>query len=351
MASAFGPLVEPGWPDLTKGAPDIGASFMKGIAGAATIAEIGAKRQRLENQLAMYALKMQDMEADNALARDRFDLAVKAQQLNSEQKQGALELAKERATNQADHWYNMHQEAIAREGRLSDTQKRKDEDKAKVEEASANLETVRARVQAENPNLEPGSDAFLAKLREAASADIGKLPTSSRNKWDAIFLHQHNEDRNFQVKSLDTDRKIFNSNVARVLQAGDTLNIDYDKFLHPETLPPYQTKEGGWFGTGVGAKTVDTGDKSIIVKDPVTQLPVARRVSMATLNQFKKDLQDLNRRQANVGSLISRHDIGVSGAHPWPSNGRAGLVPGQTYQKPDGSGEAGLWDGQKFLAP
>lgn len=73
VQTAFGPIVEPGWPDL-KG-PDMGAKF---LSGAYIMGNINAKRQALENQMAQYALKIQGMEQENSLKEKKYELDKQA---------------------------------------------------------------------------------------------------------------------------------------------------------------------------------------------------------------------------------------------------------------------------------
>jgi hypothetical protein len=65
--TAFGPLIEPVHPPP---APDLGQTFLNAFYIGS---QINAKKQALENQLALQSLKIQQQEGDAALREKKFE--------------------------------------------------------------------------------------------------------------------------------------------------------------------------------------------------------------------------------------------------------------------------------------
>lgn len=217
VQTAFGPIVEPGWPDL-KG-PDMGAKF---LSGAYIMGNINAKRQELENKMAMYALKMQQMEGEDSLKEKRYQLAVDTLQSNIQHKDQMLEL-QGRGADAKDAMVQLA---------LNKFDQRNAGDKAMFDAATNVLTTV-PKDDERFPN------AFLqAVTSNARDADPAKARMLIQTN-----VNDYNINANRQDTALAHREKMLLDKIGSKLYGDPTLHFT-DPIEHPELYPEEMTGGG-----------------------------------------------------------------------------------------------------------
>jgi hypothetical protein len=293
VQTSFGPLVEPGWPSTLPGQPDISKNFLSGFQLAATVK---GKQLALQNQLANYSLKMQQMQNEDEMSKAKYELAVARLASSNDIARERLDFQRDRASTLADF-------AMQRENRLQSVIDDKVKTKAESEDASFNLNLLPSQLAEEG--YQKGTNEYYNQWRARAAPDLSKLPTSLRKSAEANALKEYKDSRDFQLKMLESDEKAFAHDYGRVVQSGDDLNINLAPMLHPETLEPETT---GWFW-----------DKKKTGKVVVGTTPEGkpRTTTMDELNKFKTRYQSIQKRRETIGPDPDRPDLGLPAkTHP-----------------------------------
>ena len=286
-STAFGPLVEPGWPDL-KG-PDMGQKF---LAGAALGAEMNRRKQALENQLALYALKAQQMENQNSIRERQFELATQVADWKHEKDVQGLNDASRRID-------------LARDG--MDLREQafnfKTEKERQRQEGVAGIFNALSELDAEG--IKPGDPNYEREVLSRTAPFAATAPSAVVNNVQRNALNKHNDAIKQSRIAFDSEQRQFYNDIGRVLYGGNTLTQNLDPILHPEKLP--DETSGGIGGWSIGPyKNKPTGNK--IVTGPDGKKAT---VSMKDINDLKKRWDAITARRNSIPSPVDRADLGV----------------------------------------
>lgn len=217
VQTAFGPLVEPGWPDL-KG-PDLGAKF---LSGAYIMGNINAKRQELENKIAALSLKSMSDEADNARKDGMYQLAVERLQSSNQFKDQEIQLRT--------------QAGEARDARVQlafDKFDQRNAGNKALFDAANNVLTTIPKDDERFPN------AFVqAVTNNARDADPAMYRTLIKTNID-----DYNLNANRQNTALVHQEKMLLDKIGSRLYGDPTLHLT-DPIEHPELYPEEMTGGG-----------------------------------------------------------------------------------------------------------
>jgi hypothetical protein len=299
VQTAFGPLVEPGWPTTMGTQPDFAKSLSSGFELAATLK---GKQLALQNQMFNNLLKMQAMDNEMANNKTKAEIAVQKLTASNELGHERLEAYKERGDNIAIF-------AREREDRLHSLVDEKIKDKQKSDEASFELNMLPQQLASEG--FTPGTEEYYNQLRARSAPHLAVLQPSLRKSAESGILSKYKDDRSFNLKQLESDERAFAHEYGREV-TGDDLNIDTYPMYHPDKLPDQKT--GGYFWTDIGAKT--TGKKLVKGIDPSTGQPGDRPIAVQRLTDFKTRYEKLIKRREKLGPDVNRPDLGIHGIDP-----------------------------------
>lgn len=280
--TAFGPLVEPGWPNLQ--GPDLARNF---LSGAQLGASINAKQRALENQLAGLTLKAQAMEYDHELDRAKFGLAQDKLQMQADRNAALLDIAhanlglREQTANLAVTKYN------------------------DLVEGKSGL--VEAQAILDSEHLHPGDEGYIERFNQLTAPIIGKVPTSTLNAVQRSVYNNNNAAIKEKQQYLNSDTKHFTSEASGILYGNaNPVNPDLTPVIDYEKLPN-KWSGGGWFG----------GDVKI---DPTVKLVpqtdgTEREVAVSELRRLNARYKELDgiRQSLAKRHVVDRPDLGVHG--------------------------------------
>lgn len=306
-ATAFGPLVEPGWPDL-KG-PDIAEKF---LAGAALGANINAKQKALENQLALYSLRAQGAENLNEIREKQYELARDKMMLGNQVAWANVDLAQQRVqgmlTNQEQLRALASDKVQIANDRLQEeiNNNRKKWDRWNSQQkAQSQMMGIEAQVLGEG--LTPGTEEYKRRVTQLSSNFAGQLSPSVYNGVQrTLFMNNNAAWQQKRTAVLDQE-KAFRDDIKDNVW-GDGITTDLRPILHPEQFP--HPKKGNWWS---GYET-DPNSIEIPAKDP-TGMPYQRPVAIKTLQDMKKRYEELQKTKSQIGTGINRPDLGVYTDH------------------------------------
>jgi hypothetical protein len=289
-----GPLVAPGWPSTLPGAPDLGKTFLTAFQVGS---EVNRRKQQLENQMALYALRAQKMELDRTLDEKKFLMAQDAQQRRIEHQADMLD------------FYKMREERIAGDVKNAlDWQKEKFEVTGEARDA---LSDVRAQLAAEH--LFEGDKGYPERAIELFNSNpyTKYLPSSSSNAWWKSLYNNHNAKATENTRTFETYRKAFDYN-AREITRGGALEGGINRILDYEKLPDETKTEGGkqfgWWT--VGGKQVPTGRKKVQVRAADGTL-TEEAVPVERLQELRNQYQTMTEMQRKLAPVVERPDLGV----------------------------------------
>ena len=299
--------------------------------------------QRLQNQSVMDQLAYEKMQRNDDFRYQQLFVTANRDAQNDQNRVAALQLQAIKIGNDATLSELQKNIEIAKLERLRDNDQEKIKTKAKQDDDFAQAITIPGHVQQANPDLLPGSDQLMHKAVDEMAPYLKDQPASIKNAIMNKLYTDHNNERNAAFREQQITEQGLKHDIARSLQAGDDLNINYDPILNWEKLPNATTITGPIWNRKV---TVDRSQKQMTIVDPTTKQQVPRNVSIAELQDFKKRILDMRKRRDQIGHLVDMPDIGVNASQPWP--GKEYVVPGNRYNMPDGSGKSGYWDGTKW---
>jgi hypothetical protein len=334
MAARYGSQVEPGWIGgaAMPGAPDIGAKFLAGLQVG--ISGMG-KEQQYKNQLASYALKVQNMEyqqqrdADKyALAQERMKWDQDKWQLNNQWQRVKEQNDVDAATRANDFREQGLILRSQREERLSDKI-------TKTNEAEGGAAGVLSYLQTQGIGF--GHPDFYAKYTELMTpwlAHSATVKTTFSN-----MLQKSNQVRDDNQRALDAAEKRFNENIGQTLGGGNVLEQNKQWYLHPED---YEDVWEGGIGFGShGFGRVKTDKKKIILSTGAEKI-----VHMNDIQKLQREAADLETRRKGIAAPINQPDIGVMSAEPAPAR-KEDMQPNHVYTFPTGTFR---WTGTDLVA-
>lgn len=281
------------------------------MKGMALTAEIGRKRQQMENQLANYALKMQAMEDDRKNDAIRNEIAWARLAQANDFKERELLHEKEKTEIRGERWAQEQATRDAREERLQGVVDDKRQKGETMEEASYNLNLLPGQLQ--NEGYKKWTSQYYDQLRNRSAYDLSRLPAQLQKSKEAGLLREYKDARDAELKRLQSDEKAFAVDYARnITGTGNELELDLRPLEDPKSLP--DAKTGGFEFFGGGKKI--PGKKLIKALDPETNTIVDHPVSMAKLNKFKQRYQELQKRREQLGPDVERPDIGIYNIDP-----------------------------------
>ena len=334
MANEFSPTVQPQMPD----SPDLSAKFMTGVQVGNSIwqahANNNAKQQAMENQLAQYALRAQQMQHENTMREGYFNLAKLKQDTAMQNFQTDMQwkMYKEQEdTRDRDRNYDLRDWGQqVKEQKADEFIQRKQNEATGT--AGMNQDLANLAGQETQPSYEKDVLNLGSKWAPYGPAAIQNIVQNRLNA--ATVMRDHAK------RAVDADEKDFYDNIGRKIGGGNTLQQNLDWIEHYENLP--DDKQGGWFGTSAGAHT--TGKKQIV--DPNTGNVISTQ-DTGYLENLRNQYHSIMQRKANIADPINRPDIGVYSPVPLPTD-RSQWQVGHSYYSPV-NGQPAQWTGTEFL--
>jgi hypothetical protein len=271
-------------------------------------ASINSKRQQLENQLAMMALRQQHMENQDAIREAQFGLATTRMQMGHE-----MDVA--RLQNTIDHqarMYDLAQTQEERRGATVDYKIQKDQDR---NNAQANLLNLRSQLAEEG--ITPGHPDYYSRYSAAIAAAaqtgsfspsetvaLSKAPATEQNT--AINSLHRASKAEYDALAHDASNTIFGA-------SGASGSFDPRPILHPEQFPDeYKPQKFDWSTFSYGPKE-PTGYKLIPTMTAQGKPGPPRRVAVEDLVNLNKRYQDWQANNAKIPPLVNVPDAGVFG--------------------------------------
>lgn len=290
-STAFGPLVEPGWPNLPQS--DLGTKFVNAFAIGT---EISRRKQALENQLAGMALKAQAMENQTQLREMQFGLAQQRLEFDRDKALQNAEFARERL-GMADQTLGLRQAMFdAKQQKLSD-----------AAEGTANLFNAEASLAEEG--IHPGDKNFEAEyLRRISNtgAPPSVISAAARTALSNHYAQVRNRERDFDAQ-MKAFRERFGAEVF-----GNPMIQDVSVLGDPKSLPDDTTTTGVW----PFRETKPTGKKLVSSVDP-SGVALNKPVSLSVLEKYKKQYDQLI---AGKNDIPLTHDHSDLGVYSQPAN-------------------------------
>jgi hypothetical protein len=307
--TAFGPLVEPGWPSSLPGPPDLGKIFLN---AAYLGSEMSRKKQQLENQLQLYALKAQQSEGQMALQEQKFGLAQQAMDLRHEKDVQDIEKTRD-AMQRGWESLGLREQQLdinkSREDRIAEHQK-------KIADGALGALQTQGEMGGKDP-LDPGyvTDYYSTLIKNTG----GNLPPATVNS----ILRNVKNDRNqklAQAEKANADElKYFQERVGSELY-GNPKITNPDPYLHPEKYGD-EPKPQTWSDWFQGAPRQTTGNKLIPIRDPSTGKVIdTRKASVDDLTRYNKEYRDIVARGQKLPRQEADPSLGVYPVNDLPRN-------------------------------
>lgn len=288
VQTAFGPIVEPGWPDL-KG-PDMGAKF---LSGAYIMGNINAKTQALQNQMAQYALKAQGLEQENALNEKKFALAQQGQEQKYDMANWRADIAERRLQLGGDA-FNLTAQKY--EDRITGNQA--------MIGAAASL--AQDGIGKDDPRY---PDEFLRRVT-AASA---KGDPSVYHQLVQSNINDYNINANRQDAVLQRQEKMLLDKIGSKLYGDPTLHLT-GPIEHPENYPE-ETSGGGWGWGNFGLPTYKAGEEKTGYRTGSITLPTGdeKPVKFKTtdITSLAKEWQALQQAKSKRLPVVDMPSLGI----------------------------------------
>lgn len=302
--TAFGPLVEPGWAGGAQmpGSPDIAGTFAHAALSTFQLtANMNAKQQALQNQLAMYALKQQQLEGDMDLKEKMFNIRAGQIEQNT-----AL---RERAMTTDAYFKNQASQIQAqRLGLAQDTFDAKRQDIDKRDDSIAGFANAKSDLIASG--VVPGTHEYWTGITNAVAANP-YLPSNQKN----AALKEAGFNQNAAIKSQQDNVKAkeqeFMHRMSNTLYGTATNTdlqpvLDYNLYTKPEYAP--QTWDD-WFHN---RPAQPTQNRLITIKDAQGKAIGTRKVPAQTLTDFNKEWQGIQAQRHGIAPMINDPTIGVT---------------------------------------
>ena len=288
-STAFGPLIEPAatYPGAAQ-PPDLGQKFLNAFYIGS---EINRRKQQLENQLAIAALKAQQQENMMSLREQQFGLAQQKADWQHQKDMQMVEFAGERM--------GLGQQALDIKQAIFDreTQKRSDEGEA-VQKFFQNEAEMAQR------GIRPGTENYETELFNSMPPN---LPASLRNNILKTRLTENVNTANNMERQNAVAMDSFAKRVGREVFGTPTIQ-DFTILKDPDSLPSKWTQEGVWpFKT----TKIDPKIKLVPSYDP-GDVQTIKEVPLSTLKSFKKEYEDLLEQKSHLPVLHDHPDLGVS---------------------------------------
>jgi hypothetical protein len=312
VQSAFGPIVEPGWPSTLPGQPDLIGAYQSAFQ---LHAAVNARRQEAEIELANHILRAKQAQYDNVMREKEFGLASKKVDLDYGAKIRGYEMREERLTK---NWEDKERDDKWRERKYNDIMSAKD--------ALLGLDDAVGKSPGEEGYPEE-FDAAARSVRDKLSLLPNQVFNSMRNKK----MKSHNENAASAWSQFHQDEKSLSEDISKSAFAGK-LETNYGSILDYNLLEPETKGTGlrGWFGWGTENKP--TG-KLLVPQPGGGTLPVA----VSELQRLKKRIQDVEARRLHLPYTVHIPEVGVydEGKEPAPNDARM-RRQNSVYITPDG---------------
>jgi hypothetical protein len=247
VPSAFGSLVEPGWPSTLPGGPDLTSAFM---SAAQLKAQTNAKQQQLMNQLASYALRAQNLEHDREMDQKKFELAQQAQEIRNFSEVNDAKNAAARLAYQ----YEAMGARNERDKLNYDLRAKKDTDRIVGQQGLA-----RIRNDAHNLGYQEGTQEFRNYVDAHVNEIEGLIPSSELKQT----LKPIYKDENANIKAIRTalfqDKANLDADIKKEVWANSKMT-GTDPVDRPDLVPDEMTGQDffGRGGTRTGRKQIKT---------------------------------------------------------------------------------------------
>jgi hypothetical protein len=335
VQSAFGPIVEPGWPSTLPGSPDLAGAFLN----AARIgSENNARQQRLENQLAYYAMRTQGMQNIGQMREQQFGLAQQRMQQQMENQAAALGL-RQQAMDQNASFQNQRID-IGNKGmdirqQLLDLAGQKVADR---QEGSAGV--LQAQQDMANQGINPGDPNYYNAFNQALIANnANKSPVEMRAAMALAARTQNSAAFNL-TKVNEAEYNAFMQNYGNTV--GRSKNFtDLTPILNPGAYQPETKTTGGFLG--FGGTTTPTGNITIPLLNAQGRQVGKNAVPASTLADLNAQYQAIMQRRNQIPHRINDPSLGVSDVEPMPP--KALMQVNHKYQTKFGPMQ---WDGAQL---
>jgi hypothetical protein len=253
--------------------------------------EINRRKQQLENQLTIAAMKAQQQQGMMAIREQQFGLALQKADWQRDKDLQTMEMARDRM-GLGQQALDIRQAIFDRE-----TQKRSDEGAA-VEKLYQN------EAEMAQSGIIPGTENYETQLFNSMPPN---LPASLRNNYLKTRLTENVNRVNNVTKENTIAMDSFAKRVGREVFGTPTIQ-DFTILKDPDSLPSKWTQEGTWpFKT----TKIDPKIKLVPSYDPGGNV-TTKDVPLSTLKSFQKEYEDLLEQKKHIPVLHDHPDLGVS---------------------------------------
>ena len=280
--------------------PDIAADVMKGLQVGSNIwqahANANAKQQQMENQLASYALRAQQMQQSSEMREAQFQMSQDKLKWDMDKFKSTMDWNRAKEQDAAK---DRDRAADARDWGLQIKENKADQFVArKADEAQASqgfwseIALLDSKPGTDQYNLEVPKIA--AKYAHFAPAIVDDLASKA--------LIKSNQARDTMQRGYEAEVRDWNNRVGQTLgYGGNTLEQNVPVIMHPENFLKDQ-KAGGYFDTSFGAQP--TGKKIY-----TTSTGQEKVVEPADIAKLQSDWNSIQTRKP--GAPVHQPDIGV----------------------------------------
>lgn len=318
-ANEFVNPVDPGWIGGAQmpGSPDLMKSFDNAFA---VHAAVNAKQKQAENQAAMYALRIQQMQSEETKREMMFKMAQDKQTWDMEKFKQNMDWQRykeQEDTRDKDRMaeYRDWQGQI-RENKANEFIGRKQDEAEAAQGFWSALSSLDSKRGSDQYNRDVAKIG--AQYGHLAPAVIDNLVSNELNKSGAA--------RDTQQRGYEAEVRDWNTRVGQTLGfGGNTTEQNVPVIMHPENFLKDQTA-GGYFGTNFGAQptgkkiyTTSTGQEKVVEPNDITKL--------------QKDWNDIQTRKPGAPPVYP--DLGVNNIEPAPPD-KTQMQANHTYRFPTG---------------
>lgn len=296
VQTAFGPIVEPGWPS-TLPKPDIADKF---VAGAALGAQMNLKRQNLERQLQELALKNQNLEFQHYNDTRNFLL-----------KQSLGEERNDIARQRMEGWREqalMSNERLNQELALHQREQDRKEQNADMKwmQEDAKYRAAQIPYELDKEGVERGTAEWLKRYNEKRSGIYG-LPNAVSTAIDRNAFNAYNVDAERARKAeIDKEKAYYRDVQDKVW--GDGITTDLNPIFHPEQ---YDKELKGTYGFRKPTGNIIIGK----VKTPSGEVK-KRVINPSVLTEMNKRWYELEAEKQKIGKPVIDPHVGVYPGRP-----------------------------------
>jgi hypothetical protein len=337
VQSAFGPIVEPGWPSTLPGAPDLHGALMSAIQ---LKTQMNLKQQQLENQAMLYASRYENSERARELAGMKFEQQRQVDQWNHEKT-----LANEDYKYRQLDDLNTHRERVY-ELRELDQKRQNTETDLKIqkyEEGKKGAQYLRdVEAQLYREGLSEEDAAYWPRRTELLQLIPGdaKYPSSELSAANRLAKYKSNVRGFDKRKQLKEDYEAWQKDMGNTVWGTEQLTDPWPVF-YPKDLKPQMTG-GGWDPPFGRKEQKPTG--KLIVNTWGPDGAYEKYVDPAELRRLRQEHRALEERKKRISPQFNDPTLNIKEIEELPKDQKDWRI-GHTYMGPNGPG---TWNGVGF---